>query len=60
MFHFIQLPTPLLDMLNLECGTYLYVMVAVASGLTGVLFLSICVTSGVVIRRKSGIIQCRC
>ena len=33
------------------------VMVAAASGLTGVLFLSICVTSGVIIRRKSGIIQ---
>ena len=29
-------------------------MVAAASGLTGVLFLSICVISGVIIRRKSG------
>ena len=36
------------------------VMVAAASGLTGVLFLSICVTSGVIIRRKSGMIQCHC
>ena len=35
-------------------------MVAAASGLTGVLFLSICVTSGVIIRRKSGMIQCHC
>ena len=33
---------------------YIIVMVAAASGLTGVLFLSICVTSGVIIRRKSG------
>ena len=35
-------------------------MVAAASGLTGVLFLFICVTSGVIIRRKSGITQCHC
>ena len=39
---------------------HIFVMVAIASGLTGVLFLSICVTSGVIIRRKSGIIQCHC
>ena len=36
---------------------YIIGMVAAASGLTGVLFLSICVTSGVIIRRKSGIIH---
>ena len=35
-------------------------MVAAASGLTGVLFLSICITSGVIIRRKSGIIHRHC
>ena len=60
MFRYIQLPK-LRTSGHVELRMWqIIVMVAVASGLTGVLFLSICVTSGVIIRRKSGIIQCHC